>query len=222
MIGYLLNNFIIGILFADFLERRFPEYFKDLLFIASYKCIYCFSKLQILLIKVKNKFNILIDSNESLLNLKNDINKLNFYFHNQELTVNNIEHCDGYNFYIYNYVTNNFVNRSIYYNDNITPKNEVSDIKFILIEFNVVDKSYKIDLKTDVFNYYLVGNKFTKEFFIYYIKKYININETIDHNQKCSIKIIDHNVNTIEIDFTDKNESILLEKNDYKIIKTDL
>jgi hypothetical protein len=220
MIGYLLNTLVIGVLFADFLERRFPEYFKDFLLVTSYNCIYYFSKLQIILIKVKNQFNKLIDSNESLLKLKNDINKLNFYFHDKELKENNVDYCDGYNFYIYNYVNNNYVNRAIYYNDNMIPKNEVSDIKFMLIEFNIGEKSYKIDLKTDVFNYYLIGNKFIKDFFIYYIKKHININETIDDNQKFSLKIIDQNVNNVEIEFTDKNECVLLEKNEYKILFT--
>lgn len=214
----LFNLLMVCILFVDMVERRFPDHFKDLILKVSYNCIYYFSKLQIILIKVKKVFINLINSNETLSKLINDINKLNFYFHNEELKENNTDYCHGYNFYIYNYVNNNFVNRGIYFNDNIIPSNEVSEIKFILIEFNIGDKSYKIDLKTDVFNYYLVGNKFTKDFFIYYVKKHINVNETMDDNQKCSIKIIDHNVNTIEIEFTEKNENIILEKNDYKIL----
>lgn len=214
----LFNSLMVCILFVDMVERRFPDYFKDLILKVSYNCIYYFSKLQIILIKVKKVFINLINSNETLLKLINDINKLKFYFHNEELKENNVDYCHGYNFYIYNYVNNNFVNRGIYFNDNIIPSNEVSEIKFILIEFNIGDKSYKIDLKTDVFNYYLVGNKFTKDFFIYYVKKHINVNETMDDNQKCSVKIIDHNVNTIEIQFTEKNENIILEKNDYKIL----
>jgi hypothetical protein len=218
MIGHLLNSLIIGILFVDFLYRRFPDYFKDKFLIASYNFIYFYSKLQIIFVKVKRQFNILIDSNETLLKFKNYINKIKFYFHVQELAENNVEHCKGYKFNIYNYAKNNFVNRSIFFNDSLIPKNEVSDIKFMLIEFNIGDKSYKIDLKTDVFNYYLIGNKFTREFFIYYIKKHINENETIDNHQKCSIKIIDQNVDSIIIEFTEKNESILLEKNEYKIL----
>ena len=34
---------------------------------------------------------------------------------------------------------------------------------------------------------------------------------------KFSLKIIDHDVNTITVDFTDKNESLTLEKNGYKL-----
>jgi hypothetical protein len=37
-------------------------------------------------------------------------------------------------------------------------------------------------------------------------------------NDNYSLKIIDHNVVAIEFEFTDKNESILLEKNDYKLL----
>ena len=87
----------------------------------------------------------------------------------------------------------------------------------MLIEFKAGDNIYKIDLETDIFNYYLIGNRFTKDFFVYYVKKYINKNNTINENDKCSVKIIDHDVNNIEIEFTDKNESILLEKNGYKL-----
>jgi hypothetical protein len=221
MISRLLNSFFIGVLFVDFIERRFPlefKIYKDHLINMSctftYNCIFYYSKLQILVINIKNKLNIFIDSNPSLTKLKHEIND---YFKNNELEKNNTDNCYGYNFFIQNYPDNNLVNRQIFYKDSNNPINESSDIKFILVEFNFRDKSHKIDLKTDIFNYYLVGNKFTKDFFIYYIKKHYNINETINNDEKCSIKIIDHNVNQIELEFTDKNESILLEKNGYKL-----
>jgi hypothetical protein len=215
MIGNLLYSLIIGILFFDFLERRFPNYFKDYSLLASYSCIYYYSKLQILFVKITKQFNSLIDSNKILLNLKNSISKINF--HEQELVENNIDYCEEYKFNIYNYPDNNFVNRAIFFNDSLIPKNEVTELKFILVEFKIGNCSYKIDLKTDTFNYYLIGNKFTREFFIYYIKKHNNITEVIN-DHKCSVKIIDQNVDLVIIDFTEKNESILLEKNGYKIL----
>ncbi len=92
------------------------------------------------------------------------------------------------------------------------------NINFLLIEFKVGDnQTHKIDLKTEQFNYYIVGNKFSKDFFIFYINEYLKIDTNIKPSDKCSLKLIDHNVNKIELDFTDKNESIILEKNDYKL-----
>jgi hypothetical protein len=79
--------------------------------------------------------------------------------------------------------------------------NQLSDIKFMLIEFKIGETVYKIDLKTDKFNYYLLGNKFTKDFFIFYIETHLNKKHDTSNNN-CSLKIIDHNVNQLEIEFT--------------------
>jgi hypothetical protein len=77
------------------------------------------------------------------------------------------------------------------------------------------DNKHKVELKTNDFNYYLVGNKFTKEFFTYYLREHLKNNDEIKDDDKFSIKIIDHDVNTVELDFTHQNESILLGKNGY-------
>ena len=219
MIYYLLNNLMIWVLFLDFLERRFPNYFNDLLFNVSYSGIYCYSKLQICFTQAKNKLNLFIENTPFLLKIKNDIKKINFYFHDEHFEEKTIDYCDGFDFYIYNYIVDNCVNKAIYYSKNSNiPLFNVSNIKFILVEFHFNDKEYKIDLKTDVFNYYLVGNKLTKNFFIYYIKNHYN--ENIDKNtcEKCSVKIIDHNVNNIELNLTENNdEGILIGKNGYII-----
>jgi hypothetical protein len=93
----------------------------------------------------------------------------------------------------------------------------------MLTEFKVGEKTYKIDMKTDEYNYYMIGNKFTKDFFIYYINQHLLSKyeqHEIDKNERYILKIIDHDVNSMTIDFTDKNECILLEKNGYKLITT--
>jgi hypothetical protein len=63
----------------------------------------------------------------------------------------------------------------------------------------------------------VVGNSFNKQFFIYYLKEILKISEEIKDDDKFNLKILDHNVNTIEIDFTDQNENIILEKTGYKL-----
>ena len=72
-------------------------------------------------------------------------------------------------------------------------------------------------MKTDEFNFYLVGNSFTKQFFIYYLKQIVKSTEEIKDDDKINLKFIDHDVNTIDLDFTDKNENIILEKTGYKL-----
>jgi hypothetical protein len=225
MVFKILNTLFIGVLFLDFLDRRFPNEFRSFVLNLSFNGIYFFGVLQLFLLKTKNKLSILIESNETLLKLKNEINKLQVYFYNNNNLDNDfdeimIENCDGYDFYIQNFKTvNKIINKQICFVDSNNPINEPCEIKFILIEFNCGDKLYKIDLKTDVFNYYLVGNKFTKDFFIYYIKNHLNNDVTFDKDEKYTIELLDHNINKVEIEFNDKDCGFILEKNDYKIIK---
>ena len=114
-------------------------------------------------------------------------------------------------------IKDTIMRRLFYKKDEIDNSFLESNIKFILIEFKIGENTHKIDLNIDHFNYYLVGNKFTKEFFIFYIKNHLHIHNKINNNDNCNIKIIDHNVNSIQGDFTDKNESIILDKTGYRI-----
>jgi hypothetical protein len=219
----LFIGFAFGILLNNFFEEKFPNEFKILKNLLintsvniSYNIIYCYSKLQIFFIKAKNKLNLFIESNPILLKIRNDFNNSNLNSNEPE---KNIEYCDGYDFYIYNHIDNHIINKQIFYKDSNQPMNQLSDIKFMLIEFKIGENVYKIDLKTDKFNYYLLGNKFTKGFFIFYIETHLNKKHDTSNNN-CSLKIIDHNVNQLEIEFTYKNESILLEQNGYKLIIT--
>ena len=210
----LFNSILICFLFTDMLERRYPDEFKQFIIILSFNCIYFFSRVQIMLIITNSKLNKFIIGNPSLLMLKNYINNILM----QKSKKNQIQNTK-YGFSILNVVENNIVNKKIIYNDNYEETVENSDIKFMLIEFytgDTVINTYKIDLKTDSFNYYIVGNKFTKEFFIFYLRNHINVNDYISENDKCSLKIIDHDVNIHIFEFTDKNESITLCKNVYK------
>jgi hypothetical protein len=87
----------------------------------------------------------------------------------------------------------------------------------MLIELKINDNVFKVDLKTDAYNFYVVGNCFTKHFFQYYLIEILKQPESADN---FSLKIIDHNVDTVELDFSDENASILLEKKEYKLSLT--
>lgn len=228
MISYLLNSFLIGILFADLLERRFPEQFKIFLTEVTFNAIYIYSNVQIYFARANKKFNDYIEGNPTLLKIKTDLDALmkptgsivtmtQFFKNGKSLTI--VEtHEKNFDFAIYSWLSddNKCINKKIIYDIN-EPMSvaECADIKFMLVEIKSGEKVYKIDLKTDEYNFYIVGNKFTKDFFVYYLVNHLNIDETDLIETSFSIKIIDHNVETFQMDFTDKNENIVLAKNNY-------
>lgn len=234
MISQVINLIFISILFADMLERRFPTQFKQFIINVSYNSIYYFSKLQILITKSKNNLNTFIESNPTLFKIKQNLELLfqketqqvrRYYVKNGELykliDINKNDLDLKPDFIILSCLSDDkkCVNNKIIYNNNYDDIIcENSNIKFLLIEIKIGgDICRKIDLKTDEFNYYLVGNKFTKDFFIFYLKHYLQFNDEIKDTDKITVKIIDHDVNTINLDFTDKNEAILLGKTSYNL-----
>jgi hypothetical protein len=229
MLTTLLRTGILAILLNDYLKRNYPNKYQEMIVSVSYNLIYLYSKAQILyanLIKVLNKK---IEENPNLLKLRNDLDLLIKpksgivtmleYVKNGNPIDKSDDDCD---FMIYSWLddTKSCVNKKLVY-DLKEPLSfsEVSDIKFLLIELKVGENnSHKIDLKTDEFNFYMVGNSFNKQFFIYYLKQIVKSSQEIKDDDKISIKFIDHDVNTFELDFTDQNERILLEKPGYKLL----
>lgn len=118
-----------------------------------------------------------------------------------------IQNPSGTSFeYICNYI--------LEYVDNMK---ELSTISFILVEVKIGEKIYKIDLKSDKYNYYVKFTRFTKDFFAFFLKHHLHENLTeSDINNMC-LKIIDNDVNKVEIDFSKNSYSILLLKNSYEI-----
>jgi hypothetical protein len=232
MISNLLTGVLLGVFLADLLERRFPDEFKSFITDITLNAIYCYSKLQIYFSKINKKLNNYIESNPKLLEFKNKLDSVigpskimvTEFIKNGEL-LNIIETDEkNFDFGIISTFDNEkrHMNKKIIYNkeEKIEPI-ERSEISFILVELKLGDNLvYKINLKTDDYNFYLVGNKFTKEFFIYYLKFYLKINDEIHEREKITLKIIDHDVNTFTLDFTDKNESIILDKTGYTVSVT--
>ena len=226
MLTTLLRTGILAILLNDYLKRNYPEKYQELIISVSYNLIYLYSKAQILYTNLIRVVNKKIEENPNLLKLKNDLDLLIKpksgivtmleYIRNGNQVDKSDDDCD---FMIYSWLddTKSCVNKKLVYDlQEPLSFSEASDIKFLLIEFKVGDNnSHKVDLKTDEFNFYMVGNSFTKQFFIYYLKQILKISEEIKDDDTFNLKILDHNVKTIELDFTDQNESILVEKNGY-------
>jgi len=109
------------------------------------------------------------------------------------------------------------INKKILYHiePEICNQLEPSDIAFIALYLNYNDVRYHINLKTDKYNYYLVGNVINKLFLQYYINVILNnINFVIDDKKSYSLELMDHEVNMIYLDIT---QSIVIEKNGYHI-----
>lgn len=228
MISNLLNSLLIVALFVEMIERRCPDEFKNFMITLSYNIVYIYSKAQILYMRFTTNINEKINNNPTLLKIKTDFKSIL----NTEPSLIPVEyfkdgdkifatHNFSSDFAIYSWIDTGktYINKSIVYGSHIPIKiGDESDIKFMLVEFKFGENnSHKIDLKTEKLNFYIVGNVFTKQFFIYYLKQISKINEEIDENANFSLKIIDQDVNSITLDFTDKNESILLEKTSYKV-----
>ena len=229
MLTTLLRTGILAILLNDYLKRIYPDKYQELIVSISYNLIYLYSKAQILYMNLIRVVNKKIEENPNLLKLRNDldlllkpksgiITMLDYIKNGNSVNITSDTECD---FMIYSWLDNtkNCVNKKLVY-DLKEPLSftEVSDVKFLLIELKVGENnSHKIDLKKDEFNFYLVGNSFTKQFFIYYLKQIVKSTEEIKDDDKIKLKFIDHDVNTIDLDFTDKNENIILEKTGYKL-----
>ena len=170
MITDMLNTILTIVLIADVIERRFQTFVINI----SYNCIYLFSKLQIFITNTNEKLNNFIEISPTLLQIKNNIKQLlkpsipiMHEFIKDGKSINIFNGIDNdFDFRIVSWMDekNNYINKKlVYYKDSDTSYLSVaSDIKFILIELKIGENNipYKIDLKTDNFNYYLVENKF--------------------------------------------------------------
>ena len=91
-----------------------------------------------------------------------------------------------------------------------------SEIVFIALYLNYNDERYNINLKTDEFNYYLVGNVIDKRFIQYYINTVLKLKFNYEKNKETyQLELMDHEVNMINLD---ANQSIIVEKKGYRIV----
>lgn len=229
-------GFSLSILLSDFFERKCPDEYRkfidklhNLLIGLSYNCIYCYSNLQIFLFRMKHDLNRFIDNNPTLSRLRDDANKmLTKKQDGSNFTNYSVKNSDVYNdqnsctyFVICDDARKTPISKKLFYDESSIDHNNIkfdkSTAKFLLIEFKIGENAaYKIDLATEAFDFYFVDNKFTKEFFIYYVKKYLNPNLNVTSDTKCIIKLIDESVTIKTFDFQD-NESITLTADAYKI-----
>lgn len=136
----------------------------------------------------------------------------------------NFAELNDYDFVLYSLTTppDPYENIKIIYDDNINLKAPFtkSNLKFISIGIIFNNKAYAVDLKTDVYNYYLVGNRLTKHFFIYYLKHHLELKEQVSFDDPFTVEIIDHKAHIFKINYgKNKNDYIEFEKDIYEYVK---
>ena len=230
-----LKTSAILIFLNDYLKRNFPEKYNEICLDLSYQVIYIFSKGQIILLKTYNSINKYIDNNAYLKYIKTEIfNKMEvvqneicqiksngeiyikYNAKNEDIKFEN----DNNSIYIYSdnkgRMEYNCVNKVILHSQPFIFNYEVSNIKFILFEVKIGEKSFKIDLKTNKYNFYIVNNIIDKRFLLYFLNDYqfSNLYDYYHNEEKIYVKIIDHNVNLKEFEISD-TQYIKIMKDNY-------
>lgn len=103
----------------------------------------------------------------------------------------------------------------IYYKDIVsTIEYKLSKINFMMIELEHEGKKYIIELKNDIFNYYIVNNSLNQIFFKYYLKNVLKVpvnEDKLDY----TVTILDHNINFVTLL---PEQYIILNEHDYTIL----
>jgi len=121
--------------------------------------------------------------------------------------------------------TNTVTNKRVIYEIELAAVKEVefdvSEITFIALYLNYNDVRYNINLKSDNFNYYLVGNAIDKKFIQYYINTVLNLNFSYLDSKISTyqLELMDHDVKIVYLTL---DQSIIIEKNGYRILSSNV
>ena len=91
-------------------------------------------------------------------------------------------------------------------------------VHFILVELIVNGVGHKVDLKTDNYSYYVVGNFFGLSYFRYMANDRFGVG-FIKDTDHLELKIIDRDINTHQFSLKCDEDGILLHKDKYVIIQ---
>jgi hypothetical protein len=236
-----LKTSALIIILNDYLQRKFPEKYGEILINVSLHSIKLYSHCQIYFIKLQNYIKSVTEKHEGLKIIANQI----ALFMNKSEKQNSISEINESGEIYMKYFTdildvgfepndknlfvfsdnknanNSYVNHVILRSQPFSTEYEVSNIKFLMSELKIGENSYKIDLKTNNDNYYIVNNILDKKFFDYflYVQQICKIND-VNYREVDNfiLKIIDQNANLKEFEISEK-KYIEVKKDDYNYIE---
>ena len=235
---FFVYNACVLSLFGGYLARYKPDEFNYVITSLMFNCVYIYSKIQLESIKFHQK----LENTYLMMTITNfyngvstksgddesEINKIEFVKNGE--VVEKIKGCsisklndylsekEDYDFAIYDLVGGEdaVVNKKILqFGEVIQDSYEVSDIRFFLIELTHGEKKMLINLEGLYYNFYVVGNVFSKEFIKYYFKNICTTQEELCDVECLMVNLVDHNISVHEIIFKDNTQNIILNKENY-------
>jgi hypothetical protein len=204
---------------SEFNVKQFSEDIRPVGITIFHKLIYLYSFCQIQIVKIKKYIcddNVVHNSGDESMEILHNNSLVFAQTRTKRLDYKCIYDLITTSHMVYDLaIYTNANNHKICYNK-ITDKTnynyELSDIKFISINVTYNDANYTVNLQTDDYNYYVVNNTINNVFVKYYLKHILKIE--IDNDFKYKLELIDNNAC---VKCLEANESIIIQKNEYKI-----
>ncbi len=201
---YFYNMCMLIYLSTEIINKKYPGFYKQVVVGIAYNVIRLYSKAELfyrnniksLTLVNKDEFVSFISNNTIVVVLEKD-------------EILNLEECPEYDFIMYEDSKNNRSFMYDLYEEGVVC--EKTDYTFVLFEVIIDEDTYKIELKSDTYNYYVVGNVFNKTIISYLLKTYFDLDDVTEYK----VRLLDHNVESIEFD---EQKSLELNKEAYKII----
>ena len=186
---YFYNMCMLIYFTTTIVNKKYPDFYKQVAVGIAYNFIRLYSKAELfyrnniksLQINNIDEYITFIDNNTSVLVLEAD-------------EVLKLEEFPDFDFLIFQDAENNCSFSYELEEDSL--ECEVTDYTFMLVEVVVGTETYKLELKSDDYNYYVVGNVFDKIIVHYLLKKFYNLDDVTQYR----VKLLDHNVESIEFD----------------------
>lgn len=212
----------LAFLVNDYFKNNYTEKYNTVITYGGFYLIHMYSVIQILYDKLPASLLHFMENNSSHDSEIEFIQNGDVHFlgSKDEFIQKDIKCWNDidYDFIIYSHYdkADKIINKTIFYK--IPDENDfnyvTSNIKFVLSEIEMKDKTIKIEFKTDTYNYYVVNNVLNHKFLEYFLKKYYP-REIIEFRDM-KLKILDHNVEKQEFDLT---TILQINKDDYSKIE---
>lgn len=188
---------------TSIVNKKYPGFYKQVVVGIAYNVIRLYSKVE-LFYRNNIKSLTLINKDEFVSFISN--NTIVVVLEKDEILT--LEECPEYDFIMYEDCKNNCSFMYDLYEEGVVC--EKTDYTFVLFEVIIDEDTYKIELKSDTYNYYVVGNVFNKTIMSYLLKTYFDLDDVTHYK----VRLLDHNVESIEFD---EQKSLELNKEAYTI-----